>query len=92
MCVVRGDGGGRLRSGLISVPGSDSASLLGPTGEDVPSLRLCRDRPHSLVSPAGGGTQMPHARAPNLLAGVQWLSTLPCSPAFRNTLAWPGMV
>lgn len=92
MCVVRGDGGGRLHSGLISVPGSDSASLPGPTGEDAPSLQLCRDRPHLLVSPAGGGTQMPHAYAPNLLSGVQWLSTLPCSLPFWNTLAWPGIV
>lgn len=37
MCVVRGDGGGRLRSGLISVPGSDSASSPGPTGEMLPA-------------------------------------------------------
>lgn len=37
MCVARGDGGGRLRSALISMPGSGSTSLLGPSRQMLPT-------------------------------------------------------
>ena len=92
MCVARGDGGGRLRSGLISVPGSDSASPPRPTGEIFPA-RGSAGTGHACWCPQQeGARRQPRACTPNLLPGVQQLRTLPCTLAFQITLVWPGTV
>lgn len=92
MCVVRGDGGGRLCGGLISVPGSDSASLLGPTGEMLPACSTVGTSHTRQCSQQERAHGWPCAHTPDSLSRVQQLSTLLCTLAFQSTPTWLDMV